>query len=311
VPGLVRHLRAVRPTALVAGLSQASVAAAVAARVARTGTVVVPRLANTHSAQMAAATSARERAALAAAAWVYRRAPLLVAPSQGVADDVVVSARVDPRRVRVVPNPVVDERVLGATHRVSTHRFFGPDQPPVVLSVGRLVPHKDVVGIVDAFARVRERFAANLLVLGEGPERERVLARAEELGVGDAVDAPGFDPDPFPAMARAAVHVLASTYEGSPAGLIQALACGAPLVATDCPSGPREVLDGGRWGALVPVGDRVALADAIAAQLARGRTPRPPEAWARWTPAASADAYEALLRDAEALARRVPGGAPA
>jgi glycosyltransferase involved in cell wall biosynthesis len=303
IPALVRHLRHDRPAALIAGLAHASAAADLAIRLARSGTVLVPRLANTHSAQLAAATSGRERRMLVAAARCYRRAPLVIAPASGVADDLVASVGVDPGRVRVVPNPVVDDRVLRATERPARHRFFAPGSPPVVLAVGRLVPHKDMGGLLEAFAVVRGRVPATLLLLGEGPERPALLARARALGLGDVVDAPGFDPDPFPAMARAGVYVLASRYEGSPGSLIQALACGAPLVATDCPTGPRDVLDGGRWGRLVPVGDGAAMADAIVGQLARGRTPRPVAAWRAWSVEASADAYEALVHDAAALGR--------
>jgi glycosyltransferase involved in cell wall biosynthesis len=304
VPALVRYLRAARPSTLIPGMIQASVTADLAATLARTGTVVVPRLANTHSAVRQGVTTPWERLLVAASARAYRRAPLLIAPSQGVADDVVASAGVDAARVRIAPNPVVDQRVLSAAQRPASHRFFAPGAPPVVLSVGRLVWQKDIVGLVEAFAAVQARTAATLLVLGDGPERSAVVARARELGIADVVDAPGFDPDPFPAMAQAGAYVLASRYEGSPAALIQALACGTPIVATDCPSGPREVLDGGRWGTLVPVGDRTALADAITQQLGRGRVDRPASAWARWSEGASADAYEALVREAGALAGR-------
>jgi glycosyltransferase involved in cell wall biosynthesis len=95
------------------------------------------------------------------------------------------------------------------------------------------------------------------------------MALAASLGIADSVDLPGFVANPFAYMARAGVFVLSSAFEGLPGALIQAMACGCPVVSTDCPSGPAEILDGGRFGAMVPVGDDRAMAAAIAATLDR------------------------------------------
>ncbi len=137
----------------------------------------------------------------------------------------------------------------------------------MVLGVGRLVPQKDFPTLLRAFARVRATTEARLLVLGEGRELERLQALAEELGIARDVALPGFDPNPVSAMARAAVFVLSSAWEGFGNVLVEALATGCPVVSTDCPSGPSEILEGGRYGRLVPVGDVSAMADAIGACL--------------------------------------------
>ena len=105
------------------------------------------------------------------------------------------------------------------------------------------------------------------MILGQGVERESLLELAERLGVSDRFDLPGFDVNPFRYMSRASVFVLSSRYEGFPNVLAQAMACGAPVVSTDCRSGPSEMLEGGRWGRLVPVGDWRAMARAIEATL--------------------------------------------
>lgn len=114
-----------------------------------------------------------------------------------------------------------------------------------------------------AFAEVTKVRPARLVILGEGPDHERLLGVARSLQIGHLVDFAGFQTNPFAYMARAAAFVLASLYEGLPNVLIQAMACGTPVVSTDCPSGPSEILEDGKWGELVPVGDWRALAAAI------------------------------------------------
>jgi glycosyltransferase involved in cell wall biosynthesis len=147
------------------------------------------------------------------------------------------------------------------------HVWFGPDEPPVVLAAGRLRASKDFGTLLEAFARVRRTRTARLMVLGEGGEREALARQARRLRVDGDVEFPGFVANPFAYMARAGVFVLTSRYEALGNVLVEALACGCSVVSTDCPVGPAEVLDGGRYGRLVPVGDVEALAGAIAAAL--------------------------------------------
>jgi glycosyltransferase involved in cell wall biosynthesis len=145
-----------------------------------------------------------------------------------------------------------------------------------VLGVGSLSARKDYPTLVRAFARLRAERDCRLVILGEAgspkktqEQRAELVALAASLGVADDVDVAGFVANPFAYMARASVFVLSSAFEGLPGALIQAMACGCPVVSTDCPSGPAEILDGGRFGALVPVGDDHAMAAAIAAALER------------------------------------------
>jgi glycosyltransferase involved in cell wall biosynthesis len=139
----------------------------------------------------------------------------------------------------------------------------------VVLAVGKLKRRKGFSTLLRAFARLRARRDARLIVLGEGEERPHLETLAAELGIRDAVDLHGFADNPLAYMARSDVFVLPSEWEGLPTVLIEALVCGCPVVSTDCPSGPAEILDHGRYGTLVPVGDEEALADAILATLAQ------------------------------------------
>jgi glycosyltransferase involved in cell wall biosynthesis len=174
-------------------------------------------------------------------------------------------------RVETIYNPVVTPDLESLARAAVDHPWFAGDGPPILLGAGRFVAQKDFSTLVKAFARVRAVGPARLMILGRSkrPARARRLrALAEHLGVAADVALPGFAANPFAYMARASAFVLSSRWEGLPGVLIEAMACGCPVVSTDCPSGPREILAGGSYGPLVPVGDAAALAEAILRVLA-------------------------------------------
>jgi glycosyltransferase involved in cell wall biosynthesis len=210
--------------------------------------------------------------------FLYPSADAVVAPSRGVAGSLLQLSPIPTQKVRVIYNPVVSPELYEKADAPVEHPWFQPHQPPVVLAAGRLVALKGYDTLLRAFARVRQETPARLVILGEGPERPNLERLASELGVAADVDMPGFDPNPFRYMKRAGVFVLSSRYEGLPNVLIQALACGCPVVSTDCPSGPSEILDGGRYGVLVPVDDVEAMAGAIVRALL-GQVAPAPSAW--------------------------------
>lgn len=202
-----------------------------------------------------------------AASRLYGTADHVLAVSQGVADSVVARTRADPAQVSVQHNPVEVAEIRRESREAVDHPWLTGDHE-VVLSVGRLAPQKDHGTLVRAFATVRERRPeARLVVAGTGSEREDLLALADSLGIDDDVSLPGYVENAYGYMRRASVFALSSRHEGLPTVLIEALACGCPVVSTDCPSGPREILAAGEYGRLVPVGDPDALADAIVATL--------------------------------------------
>lgn len=273
---LARYLRRRRPRALLATLEHANVVALLAGRLAGRTRVSV-REANTLSRDLASGP-ARSRAVL----WLMRRlypgAHAVIAVSQGVADDLLATIPVAAARVTVIPNPVITDRLTTGGVEPLEHPWFAAGAPPVVLGVGRLTPQKGFDVLLRAFARARERRDCRLLVLGDGEDRAMLEGLARELGVHDAVELPGFVANPFPYMRRAGVFVLSSKWEGLPNALIQALALGAPAVATDCPSGPAEVVVGSERAHLVPVGDVEAMGNAIVTALDAGRGEQS-EAW--------------------------------
>lgn len=193
-----------------------------------------------------------------------RRAEGLVALSKGVADDAAAALGVERGRITVVANPVDAQRIACLAAADLGHPWLAPGAPPVLLAVGKLQPQKDYPTLLEAFARLRRQRPVRLAILGEGPERRQLERRAAALGIGEKVAFPGFVTDPFAWMRRAAVVVSSSRFEGFSNVLVEALAAGATIVATDCPHGPREVLADGIFGRLVPVGDAAALAEALA-----------------------------------------------
>jgi glycosyltransferase involved in cell wall biosynthesis len=232
--------------------------------------------------------------------FTYPWADQIVAVSQGVAEDLMRHIPLARERVATIYNPVVDERMRDLAQATPVHPWLCSGPVPVVLGVGRLIAQKDFATLIDAFAQLRRQRKLRLLILGEGELRASLLAQAAQLGVAEDVALPGFEANPFAAMRAASVFVLSSRFEGLPGVLIQAMACGARVVSTDCPSGPREVLEDGRWGALVPVGDARALAAAIAQTL---DAPRPPKARER---AAAFTERQAIERYAQVLGLQEP-----
>jgi glycosyltransferase involved in cell wall biosynthesis len=193
----------------------------------------------------------------------YPWADALSAVSDGVADDLARVCGMPREKIVTTWNPVVTPALFEAAAQPLEHPWFRPGEPPVVLGVGKLRPQKDFATLIDAFAKVRAKRPARLMILGEGPEEGRLRVRARRLDVSADTALEGFAANPFAMMARAAVFALSSAWEGLPSVLIQAMACGCPVVSTDCPSGPSEILAGGVHGPLVPVGDSDALAAAI------------------------------------------------
>ena len=295
VPGLSAYLRRACPRALISALGHANIAALLAARLAGRGTPVMVTVHSTLS--QSPPRGGRLRV------WVwslllhafYRRATWVAAVSQGAADDFARLAGLPRDRIHVLYNPVITPGVMALAAQVPSHPWFEAGAPPVILGVGRLTPAKDFPTLLRAFAEVRRRRPARLMIVGEGEERPALEALAAQLGLTDDLALPGFRADAVSFMRRAAIFVLSSAWEGLPTVLIEALAVGTRVVATDCRSGPREILQEGRLGALVPVGDAPALAEAILRALDAPRVPVDPEALYPFTREAAIDRYLQLL----------------
>ena len=193
----------------------------------------------------------------------YGRADSVIAVSRGVAEDLHKRVGVAPALIRVIYNPIVTDEMERLAALALDHPWFAHNEPPVILGVGRLAPQKDFATLIRAFAQLRRNRLCRLVILGEGKERQSLEALTRTLGVSADVEMPGFAANPFPYMRHAAVLALSSAFEGFANVVAEALAVGTPVAATDCPHGPREILEDGRYGALSPVGDPQALAHGI------------------------------------------------
>ncbi|MGO1000167.1 glycosyltransferase [Lysobacter sp. CA196] len=267
---LVQVLRRRRPEVLVSALTHSNIVAAVAARWAGGATRAVLTEHAPVSSMQRLDPSARYRATLRLMPWAYRLADAVVAVSQGVRDDFEPRlAEATRARLEVIPNPVLRRDWNSLAHEPVDDPWFGADAAPLVLSVGRLSPEKNFAGLIRAFVGVRMPMQTRLAIIGEGPERPALQGLIDELGLGQRVRLLGQRANPYAYMRRARVFVLASLFEGFGNVLIEAMACGIPVISSDCPVGPREILGDGRYGDLVAVGDVSAMTSAIESRLQR------------------------------------------
>jgi glycosyltransferase involved in cell wall biosynthesis len=296
LPALVTYLRRERPEAMLSSLDHSNIVAVWARRLARAPVRVLVNEQNTMSSWAKRSPQLRRRVMPMAAKRFYPWADKVVAVSKGVADDLVQQVGIPESHVEVIYNPVVTPELEAKCAAPLDHPWFQRGQPPVLLGVGRLARQKDFPTLIQAFARVRRQIPARLMILGDGAERPVLEETIDRLGLEQDVSLPGFVDNPFPYLKRSSAFVLSSRWEGLPTVVIEALYCGVPVVATDCPSGPREILKGGRLGCLVPMGDVDGLARGMSEALS-GNAPRPTaDSWMPYHRDAVVDRYlESLL----------------
>ncbi len=264
LPKLVSYLRKMRPKAMISALNHSNVTAIVAKKLAAVDTRIIATEHNMLRLMKDEKQYARKNSILLLAMkGMYPWADKVVAVSQGVADDLASVVNFRAGQLQVIFNPVLSEALYEKANSPLEHSWFAEGEPPVMVAVGRLEPAKDFPNLLRAFARLRSKHRARLIILGEGKERRNLEALMQELGIQEDVALPGFVANPYQYMKQAHLFVLSSEVEGLPTVLIEALALGTPVVATDCHSGPREILKDGEYGELVPVGDSAALADAM------------------------------------------------
>ncbi|MEL6579599.1 MAG: glycosyltransferase [Cyanobacteria bacterium J06621_12] len=258
---LIRYLRNNRPRVLISHLNHANVIALIANYLSRTNIPVVVVAHNTLS--VARITQPQGKVVKPIMKWLYPHASAVATVSLAAARDMEVELGLASNSVRTIYNPIVDDRLFSQAQEATAEEWLQPNSPPVYVSIGRLTEQKDFATLLHSFARVRQKIDARLIILGEGELRPQLTDLIQQLGIGEAVSLPGFVKNPYPYLKSASAFVLSSRWEGLPTVLVEAMACGCSVIATDCPSGPLEILDKGKYGTLVPIGDVSALAEAM------------------------------------------------
>lgn len=262
-PKLIKYLYKNKPSVLFSTLFRANVIVALAVKFSLVNIRLILRHPNmlypVNDDSCSFYTNLIKRLAIRAA----QQASAVVLTSQMMRDELVSLASFKPERLHVIPNPVPIDNILEMANKKLEHFLFENNSAPVILAVGRLSSQKGFTTLIKAFAEVVKKTSARLLILGEGEQRTELENLAKQLNVDDKIIMPGFVENPFSFMKHTAVFVLPSKWEGFPNVLVEAMACGAPIVATDCPGGSAEILEHGKWGRLVAVDSVAELAEAI------------------------------------------------
>lgn len=263
LPPLARYLRSERPAVMLSAPDSASAVALLARELARVDTRIVTVTHAVLSQSLKRKPAFYRRAFPHLLRRTYPRADAIVAVSEQVADDLAEVTRLPRSRIQVISNPVVHSGLAARARELIAHPWLVDRSAPVILSVGRFNEEKNYADLVRAFALLRRERRVRLIILGDGTEREHLVRLASELRVADDVDLPGFVTNPYGYMGVANLFALSSKYEALPTVLIEAMACGCPVVVADCPGGVREILQDGRYGRLVPMGNAAAMAQAM------------------------------------------------
>lgn len=201
----------------------------------------------------------------------YRKADKIVAASEGIRKELTSFFKLPDEKVLCIYNPL-PSNIQEAANIAPPHPWFEDGGKPIILAAARLEDYgKNLSLLLRAVAKVHQNFPCRLIILGDGEDRQKLEKLAKDLGVAEDVSMPGITENPYAYMAHADVLVLSSNFEGWGLALIEALACGCPVISTDCPCGPREILENGKYGKLVPVNDVNAMAQAITEVIVEGK----------------------------------------
>ncbi len=264
VPKLISYLEASRPAVLFASRTHTAIAAIVATRLADTDT----RIAVTEHSRFDYQSTAKDQVTATLAGHIYPYADGVIAVSEGVAKSIVADTNVSMDQITVLNNPIDLDAIQSGVRQPVDHEWLTDPTLEPIVSVGRLKQHKGFSVLLESVSRLREsRPEIRLLIIGEGSDRDRLESLAHELEIEDIVSFTGYTDNPYIYMHHSSVFATASTAEGLPTVLIEALACGASIVSTNCKYGPREILCDGEYGRLTPVNDVQRMTQAIEATL--------------------------------------------
>ena len=278
IPKLVSYLRQERPHTLFAAMHYANEIAILAKRLAGVSTQIVVTEHNTLSQSVKQIKGIKRYLVPKGVRYLYPFADRVVTVSKGACDDLQQWMGTTNPKVEAIYNPVITSDLYEKAKLTVEHPWFQEGEPPVILGVGKLEPQKDFETLIRAFAKVRSQISCRLAILGWGPNQANLNSLIKDLGLTENAALLGYVDNPYAYMARSSTFVLSSAWEGLPTVLIETMALRIPVVSTNCQSGPEEILNQGKYGHLVPVGDRDAMAQSILAVL-HGNYPAVDEIW--------------------------------
>ena len=296
LPALVKYLRHEKPMALLSGL-HANIIALWAKKISRINTRLVITEHNTFTYQNQLLPAFLRVLMHISVRMFYPWADSIIAVSSGAADDLMRVTHLPRTFIKTIYNPIITPELKIKANLPVDHPWFAQNEPPVIVSIGRLTQQKDFPTLIHAFHIVRQSNPVRLIILGEGEDRPALERLIQQLGIENDVAMPGFIQNPYPYLTHAALYVLSSRWEGLPTVLVEALYCNVPIIATDCPSGPREILQNGLYGQLVPMGDAKHLANVIKEQLDGQALRAPSESWHPYEMETVTDQYLHILCD--------------
>ena len=281
LPKLVGYLRRERPRAVMATDEHTHLLLLAARFVACVKTRVILRVGNVYTELYARYTDQKHRIMLQMIKAWYRYADIIIANSKGVADDIRALTKIPEDRITVIYNPKDMRAIEEKLRQPSGHPWLDEKSLPIVITHGRLREQKNLGLLIHAFAGLPASVSARLVLVGSGREEERLKEEVRRRSLEDTVAFVGYAENPYAFLAKADVYVSASLWEGLSNSLVEAMACGLPIIASDCNAGPREVLapetdyrarlsagvEYAPYGILTAVNDETALTDALTALL--------------------------------------------
>lgn len=262
IPALIRYFASEKPDVVISSLTHLNLAAVICRILSRSNAKLILIEHSTIS-QNNLALNLKERLITRAAHLLYPRADKIVVVSNGSAKDLIQTIKIDPNLIQPIYNPLDLQLIREHGNETPDHRWLTDKQMPVLLAIGRLMPAKNFPFLLSAFSEVVKQRACRLIILGEGAERINLEKQIADLGLEEMVDLPGIKTNPYAFLTHSDMLLCTSNYEGFNLTIAEALACGTPVVSVDCPHGPAEILENGRWGKLTPLGDQQAFTDAI------------------------------------------------
>lgn len=264
IPQLIKYIRSIKPNAIMVTEPACNIALIVAKMLSFSKSRLLIREGLFPSLAVNESPYIQTRIAYRLAPYFYKKADVIVAIASELAEDLSSFIGLPRNRITLIPiNPVVTPELYAKADQELDHPWLVNNDIPVILGVGRLEAQKDFATLINSFCLLRQEINCKLIILGSGSLKNNLDAQIVATGYENDIEMAGFCSNPFKYMSRCDVLVLSSRYEGLPNTLIESLACGTPSISTDCKSGPKDILDNGKYGLLVPIGDVAAMANAI------------------------------------------------